>query len=205
MARRRHREHHTVGRLGWLRAGVLGANDGLLSTASLIIGVASAASSHSAILLTGAAGLIAGSLSMAAGEYVSVSSQYDAERADLRREAEELREDPKAEEAELAGIYIKRGLTRDLALQVASQLMAKDALKAHAHDELGLSDATAARPLQAAFVSAASFALGALPPLLVAVLVPRSIVVVGIAVLSLVVLAILGAIGARIGGGSISR
>jgi VIT1/CCC1 family predicted Fe2+/Mn2+ transporter len=201
MARRHHHvERHRTGRLGWLRAAVLGANDGLLSTSSLMIGVASASSSHAAILISGIAGLIAGAMSMAAGEYVSVSSQYDSEQADLRREREELEADPKAEEAELAGIYVQRGLTRDLAREVARELTAKDALGAHARDELGLSEATTARPLQAAFASATSFALGAAPPLIIALIVPQSVVVISIGVVSLLVLAILGALGAEAGG-----
>ena len=200
MARRPGIEQHKVGRVGWLRAAVLGANDGLLSTASLIIGVASAPTSHAAILIAGVAGMIAGSMSMAAGEYVSVSSQHDAEKADLGREATELDEDPEGEEAELAGIYIKRGLERTLASQVAKQLMAKDALNAHARDELGLSDASKARPLQAAFASAASFAMGAAPPLIVAILVPQQCVIVAIGITSLVVLGVLGGVGAKVGG-----
>lgn len=200
MARIRHPERHSVGRLGWLRAAVLGANDGLLSTASLIIGVASAPTTHSAVIIAGVAGLIAGAMSMGAGEYVSVSSQHDAEKADLTREADELRRNPKSELAELTGIYLQRGLEPGLAAQVAAQLMAKDALKAHARDELGLSEATSARPLQATFASAAAFTLGAAPPLIIALLAPQSLVVASIAVTSMVVLAILGAVGAKIGG-----
>ncbi len=201
MARKRHQERHKIGRLGWLRAAVLGANDGLLSTASLIVGVASTGnSSHSAILTAGVAGLIAGAMSMAAGEYVSVSSQYDSEQADLKRESEELQGDPKGEKTELTGIYIKRGLDPALAAQVAGQLMAKDALQAHARDELGLSDETKARPLQAALASAVSFALGAVPPLAVATVFPARFTVVAIAGTALVVLGVLGAAGARAGG-----
>jgi len=200
MTRRGHRERHHVGRLGWLRATVLGANDGLLSTASLMIGVASASTGRSPILIAGFAGLIAGAMSMAAGEYVSVSSQRDSEAADLKREAAELREDPKAELAELTGIYVQRGLEPDLAAQVARQLMDKDPLEAHARDELGLSDETAARPLQAAFASAAAFALGAAAPLAVAFVAPQNPIAVIIAAISLGVLAILGAAGARAGG-----
>jgi VIT1/CCC1 family predicted Fe2+/Mn2+ transporter len=200
MAWRSTREHHKVGRVGWLRAAVLGANDGLLSTASLIIGVASAPTSHEAILIAGVAGMIAGSMSMAAGEYVSVSSQHDAEKADLSREATELDEDPEGEEAELSGIYVKRGLDRTLASQVAKQLMSKDALNAHARDELGLSDVSKARPLQAAAASAASFAVGAAPPLVVAILVPQPYVIVAIGLTSLVVLGVLGGVGAGVGG-----
>ncbi len=179
---------------------MLGANDGLLSTASLIIGVASASTSRSAILIAGFAGLIAGAMSMAAGEYVSVSSQHDSETADLKREAAELRDDPKAEQAELKDIYIRRGLEPGLADEVARQLMAKDALEAHAREELGLSEATAARPLQAAFASAAAFAVGAAAPLAVALIAPQKLVVAAIAATSLVVLAILGASGAKAGG-----
>ncbi len=193
-----------MGRLGWLRAAVLGANDGLLSTASLIIGVASASTARSAVLIAGLAGLIAGAMSMAAGEYVSVSSQHDSETADLKREAAELTGDPEAEHIELAGIYAKRGLDPALAKQVADQLMAHDALGAHARDELGLSQETAARPLQAAFASAAAFAVGAAPPLIIASLVPHAVVVGAVAGASLIVLAILGAGGARIGGAPIA-
>jgi len=202
MARQR-TEHHKVGRLGWLRAAVLGANDGLLSTGSLIIGVASAPTAHSAVLIAGVAGMIAGAMSMAAGEYVSVSSQHDSEQADLARETVELREDPKGEQDELTEIYVKRGLDRALAGQVAEQLMAKDALKAHARDELGLSDATAARPVQAAVASAASFAVGAAAPLAVAVLVPQHYAIWAIGVTTLVVLGLLGGFGAKIGGAPI--
>ena len=200
MAPRRHFERHKVTRLGWLRAAVLGANDGLLSTSSLIIGVAAASPSRSALLTAGFAGLIAGAMSMAAGEYVSVSSQHDAEQADLAREAEELRRDPTAELEELRGIYIKRGLEDGLAAQVAEQLMARNALEAHARDELGLSEELAARPLQAAFASAAAFALGAAPPMVIALAAPEPYVTPAIALASLVVLAILGALGARLGG-----
>ncbi len=160
-------EHHSVERLGWLRAAVLGANDGLLSTSSLIIGVASAHSSRESVLIAGLAGLVAGAMSMAAGEYVSVSSQADLEKSDLARESRELREDPRGEADELAKIYMKRGLEEILARQVAAQLMARDALGAHARDELGISEEMAARPVQAAVASAASFAVGALPPVLI--------------------------------------
>ena len=200
---RRHNEGHRIGHAGWLRAAVLGANDGLLSTASLIIGVASGSASHTTVLLTGAAGLMAGAMSMAAGEYVSVSSQSDTEKADLRREEDELRNDPAAEAMELAGIYRQRGLDAELADEVARQLMAKDALKAHAQDELGLSEMTAANPLQAALASAASFAIGAAPPVLVALVAPQSLAVVTIAVVTMIALAGLGAAGARIGGAPI--
>ena len=204
MARLLNLERHAVGRLGWLRAAVLGANDGLLSTASLIIGVAAASVSHAALLITGTAGLIAGAMSMAAGEYVSVSSQLDGEQADLRRETDELRQDPRAEEAELAGIYVKRGLDVGLAKQVAQQLMAHNALEAHARDELGLSEATAARPFQAAFASASSFAVGAVPPLAIVALAPQRFIVVSVAASSLVVLAILGALAAKAGGARVT-
>jgi VIT1/CCC1 family predicted Fe2+/Mn2+ transporter len=200
MAQRRHLERHRVGRLGWLRAAVLGANDGLLSTASLIIGVASASTSHSALLVAGVAALIAGAMSMAAGEYVSVSSQADSEKADLEREAAELKAAPKSERVELAGIYMKRGLDAELADQVAKALMDKDPLQAHARDELGLSEETKANPIQAAIASALSFASGAAPPLAVAAVAPEKFVAVSIATISLIVLAVLGASGARAGG-----
>jgi VIT1/CCC1 family predicted Fe2+/Mn2+ transporter len=205
MVSRKQKERQKVGRLGWLRAAVLGANDGLLSTASVIIGVASARTSHASILIAGVAALIAGAMSMAAGEYVSVSSQADSEKADLRREAEELKADPKGERTELAGIYVKRGLERDLATKVADQLMQKDALKAYARDELGLSDDTKAQPLQAALASAVSFSFGAAPPLAVAVLAPQSIVVMAVGATSLVVLIFLGGLGAKIGGAPIFK
>jgi VIT1/CCC1 family predicted Fe2+/Mn2+ transporter len=196
----RHLERHKVARLGWLRAAVLGANDGLLSTSSLMIGVASASSGRSGILIAGFAGLIAGAMSMAAGEYVSVSSQRDTEQADLNRERGELAKDPVAEEAELTAIYVSRGLDSGLAHQVAQQLMSKDALKAHARDELGLTEETAARPLQAALASAAAFAIGAAPPLAVAIVTPHGMTVPAIALASLLMLAGLGATGARTGG-----
>ena len=201
----RHREHHAAGRLGWLRAAVLGANDGLLSTSSLIIGVASAHGSHQSVLVAGIAGLVAGAMSMAAGEYVSVSSQADSEQADISRERQELTDNRGGELRELAGIYIKRGLTKALALQVADQLMAHDALGAHAHDELGISDATAARPVQAAFASAASFTVGAVLPLLMALAAPSGFVVEAVAATSLLFLALLGAAGAKTGGASIGK
>jgi VIT1/CCC1 family predicted Fe2+/Mn2+ transporter len=194
----KHREQHRSGRIGWLRAAVLGADDGIVSTASLIVGVASAASSRQQIILAGIAGLVAGALSMAAGEYVSVSSQADTERADLAREKRELAADPQAEEDELTGIYVGRGLDRDLARQVARQLMAKDALVAHARDELGLTEELAARPLQAAFASAATFAAGAAVPILAIVIAPPNVFIV--AAVSLVCLLGLGAVAARAGG-----
>jgi len=200
-----HAEHHVVERLGWLRAAVLGANDGVLSTSSLIIGVASAQGTHQSILVAGVAGLVAGAMSMAAGEYVSVSSQADSERADLARERGELSGDRSAELAELAGIYVKRGLEEALALQVAGQLMAHDALGAHARDELGISAANEARPVQAALASAASFAVGAALPLLMALVTPDGFVIGAVSVASLLFLSLLGAIGAWVGGAGILR
>lgn len=196
----RHRELHRTERIGWLRAAVLGANDGVVSTASLIVGVAAAHAAHSAVLVAGVAGLTAGAMSMAAGEYVSVSSQADTEKADLNRERRELATDPEGEHAELTEIYVKRGLDRDLARQVAGQLMARDALTTHARDELGITEMLRARPLQAAFASAASFAVGAVIPLAAAAIIaPPSIVptVIGTA---LVCLAALGGLAARTGG-----
>ena len=200
MSRLRHSEHHLLRRIGWLRASVLGANDGLVSTASLIVGVAAASSSRGQVLVAGVAALVAGSLSMAAGEYVSVSSQADTEEADLARERSELAENIEAEREELAQIYVKRGLTAELARQVALQLMDKDALEAHARDELGISAATTARPVQAAFTSALTFAAGAALPLLTAVLIPPSLLVAGVSAASLLFLALLGAVGAGAGG-----
>jgi vacuolar iron transporter family protein len=196
----RHREQHRSSRVGWLRAAVLGANDGIVSTASLVVGVASAASNRQEVLVAGVAGLVAGALSMAAGEYVSVSSQADTERADLDRESRELATQPKAEEQELTAIYVRRGLEPDLAQRVARQLMAKDALVAHARDELGLTEEQAARPLQAALASAATFAAGAAVPIVAIIVVPPSVVVVS--GISLVCLIALGAIAARTGGAS---
>jgi VIT1/CCC1 family predicted Fe2+/Mn2+ transporter len=200
-----HPETHLVERIGWLRAAVLGANDGIVSTASLIVGVAAAAASTSDVLVAGVAGLVAGAMSMAAGEYVSVSSQSDTEQADLARERGELASQPDFEREELAQIYVERGLDQALARQVADQLMARDALGAHARDELGMSEVTAARPIQAAFTSAATFAAGAALPLLAAVLMPRSMLIAGVSVASLVFLALLGAIGARAGGARIGK
>lgn len=200
-----HPENHLVERIGWLRAAVLGANDGIVSTASLIVGVAAAAASTSDVLVAGVAGLVAGAMSMAAGEYVSVSSQSDTEQADLARERGELASKPDFEREELAQIYVERGLEQALARQVADQLMARDALGAHARDELGMSEVTAARPIQAAFTSAATFAAGAALPLLAAVLMPRSMLIAGVSVASLVFLALLGAIGARAGGARIGK
>lgn len=200
-----HVERHAVSRIGWLRAAVLGANDGIISTASLIVGVAAAKASSGDVLLAGVAGLVAGAMSMAAGEYVSVSSQSDTERADIARETKELREDPEAELNELTGIYAARGLAPELARQVAEQLMAKDALTAHARDELHITDATTARPVQAALTSAATFATGAAFPLLIVLLVPVTAMALAVTVASLLFLALLGAIGARAGGAGIAK
>lgn len=202
---RLHGERHLVQRIGWLRASVLGANDGILSTASLIVGVAAAQTSSSAILLTGVAGLVAGSMSMAAGEYVSVSSQSDTELADRAREAAELESDPEAERHELAAIYRQRGLDAALALQVADQLTAKDALTTHMRDELGVHDMMVARPVQAALASAASFAAGALLPVLMVLIFRGTLLIEAVVVASLVLLAGLGALGARTGGASMIR
>lgn len=200
----RHREGHRIARIGWLRAAVLGANDGLVSTASLVVGVAAAQAARGDILLAGVAGLVAGAMSMAAGEYVSVSSQADTERADLARERAELQEDPAAEHVELANIYVRRGLEPTLARQVATQLMAKDALAAHARDELGITEATTARPVQAAFASAAAFSAGALLPLIAAILAPGAAVLPTVVITALVCLALLGAMAARTGGSRVS-
>jgi VIT1/CCC1 family predicted Fe2+/Mn2+ transporter len=200
---RRHPEHHLIGRIGWLRAAVLGANDGILSTASLISGVAAANSAHSDVLIAGIAGLVAGAMSMAAGEYVSVSSQSDIEDAELTRERRELNTDIAGEREELAQIYVQRGVAPDLARQVAVQLMAKDALGAHARDELGISEITVARPVQAALTSAATFASGAAMPLLAVLLSPAGMIIPVVTVASLVTLAALGAVGAWAGGANI--
>jgi VIT1/CCC1 family predicted Fe2+/Mn2+ transporter len=200
-----HPEGHHGGRAGWLRAAVLGANDGLISTASLVVGVASAKSSHEAVLLAAIAGMAAGALSMAAGEYVSVSSQADTENADLEKERGELASNPAAERAELASIYVGRGLPAPLAAQVVEHLMAHDALGAHARDELGITETSRARPLQAAIASAASFAAGAFPPLLSAIVLPRPALIPGIAGSALALLAILGATAARLGGASLMK
>ena len=195
-----HTEDHRTNRVGWLRAAVLGANDGLLSTSSLVLGVAAAHGTHGSVVVAGLAGLVAGSMSMAAGEYVSVHSQADTEGADLARERAELAADPAGETQELAAIYRKRGLDAELAMNVAKQLMAKDALGAHARDELGVTDALSARPVQAALTSAASFAVGAVVPLLISGLAPQHLMVLLVAAVSLVCLAILGGIAARVGG-----
>jgi vacuolar iron transporter family protein len=200
-----HREFHRTEHIGWLRAAVLGANDGLISTSSLVVGVAAAQASRQPILVAAMAGMVAGALSMAAGEYVSVSSQADTEAADLTRERRELATAPDFERAELAGIYVERGLSPDLADQVAVQLMAKDALAAHARDELGISEMTRARPLQAALASAAAFAAGALPPVLLGWAVPLSVLTPTIVVVSLALLAVLGAMAARLGGAPLAR
>ena len=196
----RHSERHRTHRTGWLRAAVLGANDGIVSTASLVLGVAATGAGTKAILVTGVASLVAGAMSMAAGEYVSVSSQADTESADLAREKKELAENPKQEHAELTAIYVKRGLDETLASNVAAQLMAHDALTAHARDELGISDTLAAKPVQAAFASAGTFAAGALLPLLIVFLLPASALMWGLAGSSLFFLALLGLIAARAGG-----
>lgn len=200
-----HSETHRVDRIGWLRAAVLGANDGLVSTASLVVGVAAAATGHGGILIAGVAGLAAGAMSMAAGEYVSVSSQSDTEKADLAREAVELAGDHEAETRELAGIYIGRGVAPDLATEVARQMMAHDALGAHARDELGISEITTARPIQAALTSAITFSAGAALPLVVAAVAPLDTLAIWVAVSALLGLAVLGALGARAGGAPIGR
>ncbi|MGB7974933.1 MAG: VIT family protein [Roseiarcus sp.] len=202
---RRLAENHLIGRTGWLRAAVLGANDGIISTASLIVGVAAAATSSSEILTAGVAGMIAGSMSMAAGEYVSVSSQSDTETADLALERRELLDDPQFETNELARIYIRRGIEPTLARQVAEQLMAKDALGAHARDELGMSETTTAKPLQAALTSAATFAAGAALPIMALLVAPQHLVVPTVVSTTLVFLALLGALGAKAGGAGILK
>ena len=201
--RSRHPERHRTSRIGWLRAAVLGANDGIVSTASLVLGVAAAHASHAGILVAGAAGLVAGAMSMAAGEYVSVHSQADSEDAELQKERHELHTDNEGEHKELAAIYVGRGLDPALAKQVAVQLMAHDALEAHARDELGITEALRARPLQAALASALSFAMGAALPLLVAVLAPASLDIALVSATSLVFLALLGGMAARVGGASV--
>jgi VIT1/CCC1 family predicted Fe2+/Mn2+ transporter len=201
----RHKEHHRTARAGWLRAAVLGATDGIVSTAALIVGVAAAGTESRTILLSGFAGLLAGAMSMAAGEYVSVHSQADAENADLRQERDELQDKPEAELRELAAIYVGRGLEPLLARQVAEQLTAHDALAAHARDELGISEITAPRPIQAAFSSAASFSVGAALPLSFVPFLPASHLVLVVSVATLVLLALLGAMAARAGGASMSK
>jgi VIT1/CCC1 family predicted Fe2+/Mn2+ transporter len=205
MPRRIHRERHRTERIGWLRAAVLGANDGLVSTASLIVGVAAASVGRGDILLAGVAGLVAGAMSMAAGEYVSVSSQADTENADIARERDELAMQPEFERQELAEIYVGRGLTPDLARQVAKQLMEHDALGAHQRDELGISAAVSARPVQAGLTSAASFAVGAVLPLVTTLVVPVGAIVPAVGGTSLVFLAGLGAVSAYTGGAPVVR
>jgi VIT1/CCC1 family predicted Fe2+/Mn2+ transporter len=200
---RRHTERHRTDRIGWLRAAVLGANDGIVSTASLVVGVAAASVSQGNILMTGVAGLVAGAMSMAAGEYVSVHSQADTEKADLARERIELEMDPAAERRELTSIYVARGLEPGLAQQVAEQLMKHDALGAHARDELGISETLSARPIQAALASAASFAMGAALPLVVTALAPERGLIAWVSVTSLFFLALLGTIAARAGGAGV--
>jgi VIT1/CCC1 family predicted Fe2+/Mn2+ transporter len=200
-----HKERHRTNRVGWLRASVLGANDGLLSTSSLVLGVAAARGSHASILIAGTAGLVAGAMSMAAGEFVSVHSQADTESADLERERAELAADPVGEQKELAGIYVGRGLTQELADQVAAQLMEHNALEAHARDELGVTDALSAQPVQAALASAASFAAGAIVPLLVSAISSARMLIPLVSLGSLVCLAVLGGVAAKVGGASIMR
>lgn len=202
---RLHRENHLVERIGWLRAAVLGANDGIISTASLILGVASAAASRNEILLTGVAGLVAGAMSMAAGEYVSVSSQSDTEHADLAREKRELADDPVFEREELAQVYVARGVEEGLAREVSKQLMARDALGAHARDELGISEITTARPVQAALASAATFSVGAAAPLVLVLVSPSNALIPIVSVGSLLFLSLLGAIGAKAGGAGLLK
>ena len=196
----RHSERHRTHRTGWLRAAVLGANDGIVSTASLVLGVAAAGADTRAILVAGVAALVAGAMSMAAGEYVSVSSQADSERADMAREGKELAANPVQEHEELASIYVKRGLDRPLAPQVATQLMSHDALGAHSRDELGISDSLAAKPVQAAFASAASFAVGAALPVVVVLVVPTAALMWSLVASSLIFLVLLGLLAARAGG-----
>ncbi len=200
-----HKENHLIARIGWLRAAVLGANDGIISTASLILGVASAEPSGNGAVLAGVAGLVAGAMSMAAGEYVSVSSQADTENADIARETRELASEPERETEELAQIYAARGVEAGLARQVAIQLMARDALAAHARDELGISEATAARPVQAAMASAATFTAGAAAPLILTAMSPPTLLLPAVAAGSLLFLALLGMIGAKAGGAGILR
>jgi len=205
MSRLSHSETHMVHRIGWLRAAVLGANDGLVSTASLVVGVAAAGSGRPEILIAGLAGLVAGAMSMAAGEYVSVSSQTDAEQADLARETKELLETPETELEELTGIYVARGLDEPLARQVAVQLTQKDALGAHARDELGISETVTAHPIQAALVSAVTFAVGAVVPLIVALMAPTSQISLTVALTTLVAISVLGGLGASAGGAGILK
>ena len=200
-----HIERHRTERIGWLRAAVLGANDGIVSTASLVVGIAAAHAARSDILVAGVAGLVAGAMSMAAGEYVSVSSQADTEQADIERERKELSNDDKYEHEELAAIYVKRGLDASLAKQVADQLMAHDALTAHARDELGISDTLSARPVQAALASAGTFAVGAAMPLLTVLVTPKTALIPVVAGTSILFLAILGGFGAHAGGAPVTK
>jgi VIT1/CCC1 family predicted Fe2+/Mn2+ transporter len=200
-----HSEIHLVHRIGWLRAAVLGANDGIVSVASILVGVASSGASHGAIMVAGVAGLVAGAMSMAAGEYVSVSSQTDTERADLAKEASELKVHPEAELEELTRIYQSRGVSRETALDVARQLTAHDAVGAHARDELGTTEVSSANPIQAALTSAATFTVGAALPLIAAWLVPGAANILVVTIVSLLVLAALGAVGARTGGAPLLR
>ncbi|MFG1480336.1 VIT family protein [Xanthobacter sp. V4C-4] len=200
-----HTERHLVDRIGWLRAAVLGANDGIISTASLMVGVASAATASEDVLVAGIAGIVAGALSMAAGEYVSVSSQADTEEAELAQERRELAAMPDFEQRELAAIYVSRGVEPELAAQVAAQLMAKDALGAHARDELGISEVVVARPIQAALTSAGTFSAGAIVPIITAAVAPQGVLVPAISIVSLLLLAALGAVGARMGGAAVLK
>ncbi|CAN5189769.1 VIT family protein [soil metagenome] len=200
---RSHRERHLISRVGWLRAAVLGANDGIVSTASLIVGVAAAQQTHAGVLVAGVAGLVAGAMSMAAGEYVSVSSQSDTENADIARETAELANQPESELNELTNIYVDRGVESDLARTVAGQMMAKDALAAHARDELGISEMTTAKPIQAAFTSAMTFSVGAAMPLAAAALSPLSSLAWVVSAASILFLAFLGGVGAKAGGAPI--
>lgn len=202
---KRHRELHRLDKVGWLRAAVLGANDGIVSTSSLILGVAASHATHQSILIAGVAGLVAGAMSMATGEYVSVQSQADTEAAALEKERAELKDNPKGEHHELANIYVERGLAPALADQVATSLMAHDALAAHSKDELGITDAMSAKPLQAAFASASSFAVGAALPMLVVVLAPHANLIPFTVVTSLIFLAFLGGLAARVGGASVRK
>lgn len=203
MPRPHTREQHLTGRIGWLRAAVLGANDGLVSVGSLVLGVSASQASHGSVLIAGVSAWIAGAMSMAAGEYVSVSSQSDTQKADIELERQELDAHPRQEQRELAGIYVKRGLSRELADQVATQLMAHDALEAHARDEIGISGTTAARPLQAALTSALTFTLGVIPPLAVIWLAPPALLLPAVIIAVLVFLTVLGALGAWAGGANV--
>ena len=205
MSRTTHPERHSIGRIGWLRAAVLGANDGIVSTGSLIVGVAAANVPRTEVFISGVAALVAGAMSMAAGEYVSVSSQLDTERADLAKESSELARQPQLERHELAELYIRRGLSPATARDAAEQMMAHDALGAHARDELGISEATTARPLQAASASALTFTAGAAAPLVSIMLAPATLLVAAVAIVSLACLAALGALGAVAGGAPVSR